>query len=445
MSGKPVQPQYKMKPNKSSVAPTPVPMLFADLYTGCGGMSLGLMKAGWRGFFAIEKHPFAFDTFQHNLMDLNSPWHFDWPSWLPQNAIDIRKFTREYMSHLKALRGKVALIAGGPPCQGYSTAGRRNRKDSRNALVDVYLEIVEIIQPSLVLLENVYGITIPFKDDEAASKTEPRAEILSSAEKIRKSLSKRYFTFDAIIMAKDYGVPQTRPRYIMIAVNKSLSDENNKVPDPFLTLEQNRKCFLQSLNLPVKRNITVGEGISDLLKAHGTVQSTEYPCFQEGLYGPRKGAYQKLLRITRDGKRILAGKMPDSHRFVNHKQATITKFKQIMRLASGRHLSPDERKKLGIKKHTIAVLAESKTGYTLTTLPDDRIHYLEPRILTIREYARLQSFPDWFVFKGDYTTGGKTRKKNVPRYTQVGNAVPPLMAEGLGSGLMKYYRALVNR
>lgn len=72
----------------------------------------------------------------------------------------------------------------------------------------------------------------------------------------------------------------------------------------------------------------------------------------------------------------------------------------------------------------------------MTTLPDDYIHYSEPRILTIREYSRIQSFPDWFKIKGKYTTGGKRRSEEVPRYTQVGNAIPPLGGEQFGNVLM---------
>ena len=79
-----------------------------------------------------------------------------------------------------------------------------------------------------------------------------------------------------------------------------------------------------------------------------------------------------------------------------------------------------------------------KPAPTLTTLPDDVIHYSDPRILTVREYARIQSFPDWFRFLGKYTTGGKSRRHECPRYTQVGNAVPPLLGEAIGSVLMSY-------
>ena len=77
---------------------------------------------------------------------------------------------------------------------------------------------------------------------------------------------------------------------------------------------------------------------------------------------------------------------------------------------------------------------------TLTTLPDDLLHYQEPRILTVREMARLQSFPDWFKFLGRYTSGGDRRAKECPRFTQVGNAVPPRLAQFLGSYLQEVLR-----
>lgn len=85
-----------------------------------------------------------------------------------------------------------------------------------------------------------------------------------------------------------------------------------------------------------------------------------------------------------------------------------------------------------IKKHTIIPLDGPGKCPTITTLPDDYIHYCEPRILTVREYARIQSFPDDFEFKGKYTTGGKIRTQEVPRYSQIGNAIPPLFGEQAG-------------
>jgi DNA (cytosine-5)-methyltransferase 1 len=93
-------------------------------------------------------------------------------------------------------------------------------------------------------------------------------------------------------------------------------------------------------------------------------------------------------------------------------------------------------------KHRTVPMAPDQPAPTLTTLPDDILHYSDARILTVREYARLQSFPDWFTFHGKYTTGGKRRKVECPRYTQVGNAVPPLLAKAIGTGIFAAWQAL---
>ena len=98
------------------------------------------------------------------------------------------------------------------------------------------------------------------------------------------------------------------------------------------------------------------------------------------------------------------------------------------------------RDKYNIKKHTVIPLDKDAKSPTITTLPDDYIHYSEPRILTVREYARIQSFPDWYEFQGKYTTGGKLRTKEVPRYTQIGNAIPPLFGEQSGLVLKELFR-----
>jgi DNA (cytosine-5)-methyltransferase 1 len=89
------------------------------------------------------------------------------------------------------------------------------------------------------------------------------------------------------------------------------------------------------------------------------------------------------------------------------------------------------RKKFGLLKHRVYPMSPAEPAPTITTLPDDVVHYAEPRILTVRECARLQSFPDWFEFKGKFTTGGQSRKRECPRYTQVGNAVPPLLGRSV--------------
>ncbi len=103
---------------------------------------------------------------------------------------------------------------------------------------------------------------------------------------------------------------------------------------------------------------------------------------------------------------------------------------------SNKQLSLEMREHFGIRKTATRVLDPQKPAPTITSMPDDLIHYSEPRTLTVRENARLQTFPDWFVFRGKYTSGGERRKREVPRFTQVANAVPPLLAEMLGEMLL---------
>jgi len=125
---------------------------------------------------------------------------------------------------------------------------------------------------------------------------------------------------------------------------------------------------------------------------------------------------------------------PNSLRMANHREATKIKFIKVLKTCpKGRALSKEDRERFNMKKQCFTPLHPNQIAKTVTTLPDDLLHYSEPRILTVRENARLQSFPDWFDFQGKYTTGGARRKEECPRYTQVGNAVPPLMAEALGT------------
>ena len=108
-------------------------MTVIDLFSGCGGIALGLWKSGWRGLFAVEKNPFAFATLKHNLIEKKQ--HFDWPAWLPVAPHDINELLSTYIEELRALQGTVDLVAGGPPCQGFSMAGKRIESDERNSLV----------------------------------------------------------------------------------------------------------------------------------------------------------------------------------------------------------------------------------------------------------------------------------------------------------------------
>lgn len=383
---------------------------FIDLFAGCGGLSLGLVKSGWTGLFAIEKNKMAFGTLKHNLIDKND--HFKWPSWLPVKEHDVNDVLRIYKHELEKLKGKVTLVAGGPPCQGFSMAGRRNEHDERNDLVNAYIDFIDIVHPRLVFFENVKGFTMPFKKNKSVEK--------SYSDYVFQRLQELGYDVHArIINFNDFGVPQKRKRFILVGADNGdvdLFSEN---------IIGNRETFLGTRGIDKK--VTLREAISDLERKHGEINSREFPGFKEGLYGDATSGYQKVLR---DGYH---GKTPDSHRFPNHRKETIDKFTYILEnSARNKNIDQEIKERFQINKNCIIPLDDDKTSPTLTTLPDDYIHYSEPRILTVREYARIQSFDDWYEFKGNYTTGGLNRREDVPRYTQVGNAIPPLFMEQCG-------------
>ena len=401
-------------------AQTPV---YIDLFAGCGGISLGLCNAGWRGLFAIEKSPMAFGTLKHNLIGKEN--HFDWPAWLPVSAHDITDVLRDYEAELKKLQGKVDLVAGGPPCQGFSLAGRRNENDKRNKLAESYVKFVDLVKPRILFFENVIGFTIGFKNQTARGK--------AYSEYVENKLDAiGYNVSDDIIDFSEYGIPQRRRRFVLVGTQKEIQNAN---PEQYFNkIKEVKKIFLLSKGLT--ETVPLHEALSDLERKHGEVPSPK-GSFKEGIYGEPKSHYQTWMRSNQNGK------LPDSHRFARHKKKTIERWTYILaNCPRDTPLSEEWKAKFGLKKKTITPLERKSSCPTLTTLPDDYIHYSEPRILTVREYARIQSFPDWYEFKDKYTTGGKRRKAEVPRYTQIGNAVPPLFGElsGIVLGMIENER-----
>jgi DNA (cytosine-5)-methyltransferase 1 len=400
-------------------------LAFIDVFAGCGGLSLGLTQAGWTGRFAVEADEFAFETLNHNLLNES---RYDWPTWLPKERTEIRGFLKRYKKNLRSLRGNVDLIAGGPPCQGFSLAGRRRRDDPRNRLFNHYLEIVSLLRPRFLFLENVRGVTIEFGKKHRPRKRGPGRPATPFSLKIQQKLTNLgYAVYPRLVRALDYGVPQVRPRYIMIAIDKRLL-ENRLDYDPYLRLEEQRKAFLAEKGLPLKRAVGVREAISDL-ETHGQalIACPDARNHQQVLYRKPRTAYQMLLHGSMNGT------SPNSMRLATHRGEIRDRFAAILRTCRrGVQLSRAERNRLKLKKNCIVPLHPEKPSHTLTSLPDDLIHYSEPRVLSVREYARLQTFPDWYAFKGKYTTGGSKRVRECPRYTQVANAVPPFLAEVLG-------------
>jgi DNA (cytosine-5)-methyltransferase 1 len=374
---------------------------YISLFAGCGGMSLGLFNAGWKGLFAVEKSKDAFLTLKHNL--INKKNSFDWPQWLPQNNLDIDKVLKKYERQLKALHGKVDLVTGGPPCQGFSTAGRRKEDDVRNGLIKSYLRFIMHIKPKVIFFENVKGFTLRFQKNKSKG-------IAYSQYVVRVLQFFGYEVEGKMVDFSKFGVPQKRARFILVGIRKEIAKKQGINAGQFFKLLTNKKrVFLQEKGLPQSPNL--GSAISDLLKQNGTILTPDRARFYSGLYANPKSKYQKYLRKT------CKFEIPDSHSYANHRTKTEQRFKYFLKHQKGnKKISNKTREKFQINKHTIITLAANKKTPTLTTLPDDYIHYSEPRILTVRELARIQSFPDWFVFKGNYTTGGKQRTKSTPRY-----------------------------
>jgi DNA (cytosine-5)-methyltransferase 1 len=182
----------------------------------------------------------------------------------------------------------------------------------------------------------------------------------------------------------------------------------------------------------LQQKVCLKEAISDLLHSNPVYPTKDRSKFYSGSYGAIDSEYQRLMRGG------TTGNVPDSHSFAKHTEYVQERFMACLDLGikdkNIASLLPDAHRN---KKRTQFVLSPDLPSPTITTLPDDYIHYSEPRILTVRELARIQSFPDCFHFTGKYTTGGKQRKMETPRYTQVGNAIPPLFAELIGVSLKK--------
>ena len=384
--------------------------VYVDLFAGCGGISLGLHNAGWRGLFAIEKSEMAFRTLKHNLIDNKN--HFDWPAWLPVAAHDITDVLRDYRSELMKLQGQVDLLAGGPPCQGFSLAGLRRGDDERNKLVHSYVKFASLVKPRMLFFENVNGFAIGF--NSLSGRRNAYSEYVK-----RKLAALGYDVRNEIVDFSEFGIPQRRRRFILIGMLDQCAEQY------FESIYLTKKVFLESKGL--KEHISLWEALSDLERRHGEMDSLECPGFKEGVYGRAESSYQKWTRSQR------ATKLPDSHRFANHKKKIIERMKLILEdCPRDRKLTDDFKARFGLRKQCLTPLGGWSNCPSLTTLPDDYIHYCEPRILTVREYARIQSFEDWYEITDKYTTGGSRRKVEVPRYTQVGNAVPPLFAELAG-------------
>lgn len=418
------------------------PHTFVDLFAGCGGISLGFSQAGLLGKFAIERDAMAFETLSSNLIKGRSNMKFDWPSWLEQHSWDIEQLLVDHSQRLSSLRGQVDILAGGPPCQGFSFAGRRLGDDPRNLLFERYVQVVELLRPKLLVLENVPGMKVAHSHGNVVPlrpNTQADLPKKSYFDRLVESLGRAGYRVEARLLdASHFGVPQKRLRLIAIGIRDDLLEFIEEGSGhAFDLIDHCREGMLRNLGL--RSPVSAAHAISDLEVRNQVLVECHDPELKRGAFfeapylGPQT-AFQELMHSTHHGRM-------DSMRLARHRDDVRDRFNSIINeCRKGVRMDDASRRRYNLKKNRIFPMAPDEPAPTITTLPDDILHYSEPRILTVRECARLQSFPDWYLFKGKFTTGGDRRTRECPRYTQVGNAVPPLMARAIGEGMSQLLR-----
>ena len=375
-----------------------------DLFAGAGGLSFGFERVGFHIALAVEKDAWAVETYKRNHKS----------SDIVEG--DIATLDDAFLSRY---RGKIDVVMGGPPCQGFSIAAsnRRKKDDSRNALYREFLRVVSIVSPKIVLIENVKEI-VGYKLPDG---TRIVADIV-------KFLKDEGYVLDyQVLDCKNYGVPQDRKRFFCLAVKKNL------VGNTF-TVSALMKDFMV-------QPISFYEAISDLPK----VASREIPEGAVLSYTvDPKNAFQKLMR---GGCNELHNHVP-----MRHTPKTVEKFVYLLKTGGQKegmpaYLRPHVRgdvKQISNSSYSQnhRIIDKDKVSPTITaSFYSSFIHPEQPRNLTVREAARLQTFPDGFIFLGKKTTLSKkllarkgiAEELHLDQFNQVGNAVPPIMASHLAT------------
>ena len=338
-----------------------------DFFCGCGGLSKGFQNAGYEIIAGIDNDTQALLTFKENFKNAEAI------------ESDIFHLKDSLINKLK----KCDVMLGGPPCQGFSLAGKLEESDDRNQLVFSYLTIVEKIMPKAVVIENVPNI-LNFANG-------------AFAKAIVKGLSEIGYNIEVFkINCSDFGVPQNRNRVFFVATKNQLF--------PMYELETRKSST----------KLTTYDAISDL------------PLLEDNL-GSFKAAYNskpvnKFQKNIRKNSPFLY-----NHVAVNHTEKT----KNIISLVpdGGNYKNLPQELQLTRKVNIAWTRMNSKKPcFTIDAGHNHHFHYLANRVPTVRECARIQTFPDNFIFHGNRTS----------QYRQVGNAVPPIMAEIIAEVLLKH-------
>lgn len=383
-------------------------MKSVDLFAGAGGLSCGLKQSGFFPILANELVPQYAETYQINHQDTQ------------MIVGDVRQVCEINMKNLLGVKeGEVDLVAGGPPCQGFSVnAPIRTLDDERNHLFKDFLRVVASLQPKAVLIENVPGII-------SLGKGTVVKQIYAELEAMG------YKVGHKILFAGHYGVPQMRFRTVFIAIKKYKGEIS--FPEPQFSAKAvanfngaKELCisipplFYQEL----KRQITVFDALSDLPKIENNQKISP-----EKYESEPQNDYQKYLRG--------GCKKITSHCCARITEVNLERLKYIPQGGSWRDiphdLLPEGLKRARRSDHTkrYGRLHPDALCSTVLTKCDPHwgsfFHPTQNRIISVREAARIQSFPDTYLFSGSITQ----------QYEQVGNAVPPLLGKAIGDEIMK--------
>lgn len=303
---------------------------FIDLFSGCGGLSLGLSQAGWQGLFAIERARDAFETFRANFLGENARHQFQWPGWLEQSAHSIDDVLEDHQVELMGLRGKVDLVAGGPPCQGFSFAGKRSSSDPRNKMFRRYVSFVELIKPKFLIVENVPGMTVAHT--KRGNKTARAGE--TYYDKLRIALAELgYIVGEMILDAANFGVPQRRSRLIVIGIRSDMAKRlSTGCTGVFNNIDNEGKR--QLLALGGGKPVTAQQAISDLVVGTGKKRASRVVEYTDAV-SPRGYVQLKYegtsgttyQRVMNEG---VSSEQMDSMRLARHTEEVAARFKNIL-------------------------------------------------------------------------------------------------------------------
>ncbi len=368
-------------------------MRLVDLFAGCGGFSQGFNNAGFESVLAVEIDQWASETYAANH---------------PSTQViteDVRNVT------VKSLKlSNVDGIIGGPPCQGFSLSGNRDAKDPRNSLFMEFVRFVRELQPKFFVMENVLGLlSMKTRDNR------PVSEII-----YEEFTHAGYNVTHVVLTASDFGVPQSRQRVFFIGLRADL---------PFNALQ------LNPLNgKGLKPTVNLWDAISDL-PALSAGEGGEVQSYASAA----QNAYQKKIRV--DSKGVC------NHVAMRHTSRIVERFKQIGYGQSVKDVSPEHSQRK--RGDATAISGKVFSQNNMRPRPDrpcptiaasfqsNFIHPYSHRNFTAREGARIQSFPDSYIFKGKRTT--MSWEKHLSQYQQIGNAVPPLLAEAVATTISEYF------